>query len=206
MARIIHIDSRDRDRGRDSTSSMTLHNITNFTIGAERVSRFFQKTVKNGVSKDDLRAPNFMVSMKVIFLVLPYIAGTTDNLHTILLRLVSREYGRDDVMYSTTQSITGSITHPLEFDKVQTDNGGTKRWIHFKSSVTQVYRFTRNTEMEVGVFLPGGTRLSITDNVETDPIDETKQMTLVIEAEHYINDADFRNQHISPVTDMIYDP
>ncbi len=208
MSNIVIIDSIGRNRGAPSSSlglglnPSTKTSPANFTIDPAKIANTnpFMRTHVQNQKSPLFRMDEFYTSVKIIHIIMPYIAGVTDTLSMMYLNLRSDNY-RSDVLIHSTISKAQTANFPVFFDKVQTNDGGTKKFVHFKSNgYTQVMRVHRNHPFIVQYFDRNGDIIVITgDNDETVPPNPDLQTLVAFEMEPFINDSSFANHNVQPL-------
>ena len=175
MNNIVILHSEDRNR-KISNSSPAKYSIDLSQI----CCNIFKNSLKNEIKPAEMTKSEFVVELKVHSCIIPYINGVTDNLPMIYLNLRSIIY-KDTVIFTTKRKAQPS-THPLLFDKIQTNNAGTKTFVHYKSCYNQTMRFSRDRPIDIDILDNNGVTLVISgDTDETVAPIPSLQTTIVFE-------------------------
>ena len=192
MATFIDLDSSYRDR-------QQYPNPANYTVKDDQMSSWFTqgRTVRAFPQEIPKRQLEFVASLKLIHFVLPY-STALSGMPIIFVDIHTQRY-KDRSLISTISNMHPSIKFVCEFDKYQVDSTGNPVWIHYKTNMNQVMRFSRKSALTFTVILLDGSVLFIQDNLPPLDPNASVQVHATFEVLPYIRDDEYSNH----LTDFI---
>lgn len=193
MSNICVIHSESRNRG-------TYPYPSQFVIDPIKISgnHIFGRTTQQIQKNPRFRSDEFVSSIKIVNVIVPYVVNVTDNLPMIYMSL--RSLNDSNTLIFTTNPKTKYYNFVLFMDRILTDDNGVKRWIYYKAGYTQVMQFHRTYPIEIKISDKLGSILSLTGDEDelNDPV-SSLQTTVIFEIEPFINDADYTNHSTQPI-------
>lgn len=193
MADFIVLNSIFRDREQ-------YPNPANFVVGSEQMKDWLPqpRAVRAFPSEVSNRPLLFVNTLKILHLVLPYQADLQD-LGLVYVNVFSQKFDDKNLVYMMEASMP-QIKFVCEWDKTQNDSAGDPAWIHYKTNMSQVMRFAKNTPVTFQIYKPDGSIVSINDNLPPTPADPTKQVFATIEVVPYQRDDEFSHHNVEYLT------
>lgn len=192
MATFIDLDSTYRDR-------QQYPNPAEFVVGKDQLINWFRqaRTVRAFPQQVSQRQMEMVDTIKLIHLVVPYQADIMD-VPIIFVEFTSQKY-KDKSLVSTMNNNHPTIKFICEWDKVQNDSAGDPAWIHYKTNMSQVMRFSRDFPIYFKLTFTTGNVLDITDTVVPEPINPAVQIHATFEVIPYIRDDEFSNHIVDTI-------
>jgi hypothetical protein len=186
MSTFIDLASELRDREQFS-------NPAKFVVTESQQSSWFPnaRTVRAFPQQVSQRQMEAVTTVKLIHLVLPYQDDIIDT-PIVYVHFHTQKY-RDKSLISTISNNQPEATFVCEFDKVQNNSAGDPAWIHYKTQMAQVMRFSRRSHLYFEVTFLDGTTLNITDTVPPAAANPLVQVHATFELIPYIRDDEFSN-------------
>lgn len=202
MSSFIHVDSLYRDRE-------AYPNPADFKVSSRQLGGGIRepRQVNPLAHPVGNRPREFAVTLRAHHLILPYNfggmggGGEVLNEPYILLDIGSVDK-RDHWLISSMGNKNDDAKFVAVFEKIQNDKNGNPTFIHYKVSMEQVTRFTRDYELVVRLFDRKGDSLNIIDTMVPMPADPTRQVTITLEVKPYIIDGNFINNMINPIANI----
>ena len=160
--------------------------------------KIYQRQTSQIQLNPHFKQDEFLVSINLHYIIIPYIENVTDCQPMLYLTL--RNKNETDELLFTTNTKCMKSTFPIMVDKILTNDAGDKKFIYYKTPLTQVMKFKRDGIIFIRLQKPNGDDLVITgDNNEMIPFNEDLQTTVVFEVKSFVNDNTFSNHFVNPI-------
>ena len=193
MSTYIDLDSIFRDR-------QIWPNPADYEIFPKQIKSWFpsSRSVTNIPQNPNLRPLEFVTSVKINSIVLPYDASVADT-PRIYVDFHSTRYN-DTRLISTVDNVHGSARFICTFDKLQNDGGGAPIWMHYTCDMEQQLRFDRQYPVRFTVRRKDGTLFPNFDALFPAAPTPNRQILATFELTPYIRDGDYRNNMLETLT------
>lgn len=185
--------------GRDTAE---YENPAEYEIGAKDVIGWFaqHRQVNEMGSNPSGRVMNFVQTVEVQSLIIPYEASFHDLPMLFVDFDESGSTNRSTRLIKSNTRIDPNTKFLMEFDKIQFDDAGNEKWIHYKGLNDQVIRFNGNHRLSVKITTRSGNVLPVT---VVDPKDPDVQTLITFTTVPYIRDGSYDNHRQQLLTDRV---
>lgn len=193
MSNYYDFDSINRDR------TVQNQNENQYTLSIPNTSSWLNRprAVTNISTNPQVRPTSFVWSIRVLSLVVPYNAYNSQQ-PKLYVKIRSSNSMSQRNFVNSINNVHSDAFFVCYFDKVQTDSTDTRRWIHFKSDVDQVYNIDFKQYVQIEISDRFGNVLPQTDAPYTEDPDPFQQTLILTQATPYLRDADYANHASQP--------